>query len=155
MSTQRGRHSFWLVWTLWGLFTWNVEVWVWHLRDLVLRLILTSGVLECRVWGVTGMYWQLCLDLYTLNCRHSHVTVTVIDLMPTPLAGFTVVSPDDRLCLALLLRYFCQSNMYAQCVIYTSGIFASFLNYFPYFLDKKSYIKTTFIQHREEFLCAE
>lgn len=75
--------------------------------------------------------------------------------MPTPLAGFTVVLPDDRLRPALLLGYFCQSNMYAQSVIYASGIFASFLNYFSYFSDKKSYIKTTFIQHREEFLCAE
>lgn len=53
---QRERsHPFWLVWTLWGLFTWNVENWVWHLRDLVLPdWSPTSGVLECSVWGVIG-----------------------------------------------------------------------------------------------------
>lgn len=43
------------VWTLWGLFTWNVENWVWHLRDLVLPdWSPTSGVLQCSVWGVIG-----------------------------------------------------------------------------------------------------
>lgn len=53
---QRERsHPFWLVWALWGLFTWNVENWVWHLRDLVLPdWSPTSGVLECSVWGVIG-----------------------------------------------------------------------------------------------------
>lgn len=43
------------VWALWGLFTWNVENWVWHLRDLVLPdWSPTSGVLQCSVWGVIG-----------------------------------------------------------------------------------------------------
>lgn len=52
MKRERS-HPFWLVWTLWGLFTWNVENWVWHLRDLVLPdWSPTSGVLECSVWGV-------------------------------------------------------------------------------------------------------
>lgn len=54
MKRERS-HPFWLVWTLWGLFTWNVENWVWHLRDLVLPdWSLTSGVLQCSVWGVIG-----------------------------------------------------------------------------------------------------
>lgn len=54
MKRERS-HPFWLVWTLWGLFTWNVENWVWHLRDLVLPdWSPTSGVLECSVWGVIG-----------------------------------------------------------------------------------------------------
>lgn len=54
MKRERS-HPFWLVWALWGLFTWNVENWVWHLRDLVLPdWSPTSGVLECSVWGVIG-----------------------------------------------------------------------------------------------------
>lgn len=54
MKRERS-HPFWLVWALWGLFTWNVENWVWHLHDLVLPdWSPTSGVLECSVWGVIG-----------------------------------------------------------------------------------------------------